>query len=228
MEPVFLDWNQLVIDPLMVMVRGAVAFIPNIISSVLIIFMGLVLAILAREILGAFLKSVGFDGFSDRINLFPGSKEEGEGKLHPHQYAARWVYWIVLLSVIVAVFDRLRLQAVSLHIDAVVGFAVTVFVASMIAVVGLFLSMLAHRVVLATAGSVGFAKPELLANAAKWAVVFSTAIICLFQISIPREIILIILGATYLTLCVTFVLAFGIGGTGFAATVLSKLTDSRK
>jgi hypothetical protein len=227
MEPVLVDWNQLVIDPLMLMVREAIAFIPNIITSVLIIVMGFILALLARELLSAFLKSVGFDGFSKRINLFPKSNEEEGDKLLPHQYAARWAYWIVLLSVIVSVFERLRLRAVSMPVESLVGFAVTVFVASMIAVVGLFLSMLAHRVVLATARDVGFAKPETLANAAKWTVVFSTAIICMFQIGIPREIILIVLGATYLTLCVTFVLAFGIGGTGFAATVLGKLTDRK-
>jgi hypothetical protein len=228
MEPVLLDWNQLVIDPLMLMVKGAVAFIPNIISSMLVILVGLFLAIVARELVSAFLKSVGFDGFAKRINLFSANSEEDAGKPAPHQYAAKWAYWIVLLSVIVSVFERLRLQAVSTHIESLVDFAVTVFVASMIAVIGLFLSMLAHRVVRATARDVGYVKPESLANAAKWAVVFSTAIICLFQIGIPREIILIILGATYVTLCITFIVAFGLGGRSFAAAVLNKLIEPRK
>jgi hypothetical protein len=110
----------------------------------------------------------------------------------------------------------------------VIGFAVAVFVAAMIAVVGLFLSMLAYRVVLATAGSVGFVKPERLANVVKWSVVFSTALICLFQIGIPRDVIMMILGGTYISLCITFIIAFGIGGSGFAATVLGKLVDSNK
>lgn len=223
-----LDWNHLLVDPLTSAARNAIAFIPNIITSLLIILMGLILAILAREFLKAFLKSVRFDEFSRRINLFPESKEGSPDKLSPHQYASLWVYWLVLLSAIVSVFDRLRLGAVSFQIDAVVGFAVAVFVAAIIAIAGLFLSMLAYRVVLATAGSVGFAKPERLANVVKWAIVFSTALICLFQIGIPKEIILIVLGATYLTLCITFAMAFGIGGAGFAAKVLDKLLESRK
>ncbi len=227
MEPE-LDWKHLLIDPLTSAAKGAISFIPNIITSLLIILIGLILAILAREFLKAFLKSVRFDEFSRRINLFPENTEEGADKLLPHEYASLWAYWLVLLSAIVSVFDRLRLGAVSFQIDAVVGFAVAVFVAAIIAVAGLFLSMLAYRVVLATAGSIGFAKPEKLANVVKWAVVFSTALICLFQIGIPKEIILIVLGATYLTLCITFAMAFGIGGAGFAAAVLNKLLDSRK
>jgi hypothetical protein len=219
-----LDWNQLLVDPLMSAIKGTVAFIPNIISSLLIILLGLGLAILAREVTKIFLKSVNFDDFSRRINLFP----EGEERLIPHEYASIWVYWLVLLSVVVSVFDRLRLGSVSYQIDAVIGFAVAVFVAAMIAVVGLFLSMLAYRVVLATAGSVGFVKPERLANVVKWSVVFSTALICLFQIGIPRDVIMMILGGTYISLCITFIIAFGIGGSGFAATVLGKLVDSNK
>lgn len=227
MEPVLLDWDQLVVAPLMMMVRDVVAFIPNIISSMFIILLGLLGAMVIRELLSAFLKSVGFDEFAKRINLFSGRGDD-TSKFPPHQYAGKWAYWIALLTVIVSAFEQLRLQVVSTHLQSLVGFAVTVFVASMIAVVGLFLSMLAYRVVLATARDVGFEKAESLANAAKWAVVFSTTIICLFQIGIPHEIILVILGATYATLCVTFVIAFGLGGRSFAANVLDKLIEPKK
>lgn len=227
MDPI-MDWNQLVVVPLTVMVRDAVAFIPNIVASLFIVMIGVVLAILTRGIVTLFLKAVGFDAFSKQAQLFPeAGKDAAPGRL-PHEYVGTIGYWAVILSTVGVALNRLRLGGIAFQIETFVQYITTVITVAILAAAGLFLSLVVYRVVYATAAKAGFGRPQALAAAAKWGVVFSTAMLCLFRIGVPREILVGVLGATYLTLCITFVLAFGIGGTGFAASVLQKWTDSTK
>lgn len=221
MDPV-MDFNQLVTMPLTQMVRDAVAFIPNIVASVFIVLVGVVLAVVTRGFVVMFLKAVGFDAFAADIQLLPASDRETSVRRLPHQYAGLIAYWGVILSAVVAALNRLRLGGVAFQIEAFVNFGATVITVAILAAAGLFLSVFVGRVVEATAAKAGFRRPQALSAGAKWAMVFATAMLCLFRIGVPREVLMTVVGATYLTLCVTFVLAFGIGGTGFAASVLNK------
>lgn len=63
MDPV-LDWYQLIVTPLSVMVRDAIAFIPNIVASLFIVLIGILLAVFMRMIVQVVLKACHFDAFA--------------------------------------------------------------------------------------------------------------------------------------------------------------------
>ncbi len=217
-----LDWYQLLITPVLDIGRSVVTFLPNLISAFFIMAMGVAAALLVQVFLRAFLRSVGFDRFSKSIRLLP-----DEESRPPHQYVATVVYWLIVVSVAVMALERLKLRNVSFQIDMIVGYTIAVLVVAVVGMAGLFLSMLVHRVIRGAAASAGYAKPDLLADGAKWVVLISTALACMFHIGVPREILLMVLGVTYVTLCITFVLAFGVGGTGFASSLLNRLLDKK-
>ena len=108
------------------------------------------------------------------------------------------------------------------------GFALGVLGVSALGVVALLLSVLVHRIVRGTAARAGFANPELMAAIARGLVLVSAVLLGLLQLGIPREILLMVLGVTYLTLCITFILAFGVGGTGFASALLARFMEKKK
>ncbi len=228
---VSLDFNQLVVQPLVEMVKGIVAYIPNIISSLLIIILGVLLAVIAKYLVTIFLRSVGFDSFSQKIGLVTEQREEGASETAPHQYGAAIVYWIIVLTAVIFALRNLRLRGASYEVDAVFSYALTIITVAVLAVVGLVLSMLVYRIVKRTAEGVGHARPELLASVGKWMVLTFVFLVCLFRIGLPENLLIGFLTITYGTLCITFVISFGIGGARFASEVLAKLlksTEERK
>jgi hypothetical protein len=221
-----LDWDQLVVKPLADMLREIIAFTPNVVSSLLTILFGIFVAIVAREVVRLFLKSAGFDSFVEKVGLFTKGAKDEKPKTAPHQYGGLIAYWIVIFSVVIAALDNLQLRAVSFQVGVVFNYAVTVLTVAILAVIGIFLAMVVGRVIHSAATSAGYAKPAALAGVGKWTVIALTFLICLFRAGVPEQAFLIFLGATYLTLCITFVIAFGVGGAGFASEVLRRLLKS--
>ncbi|OVE76568.1 hypothetical protein BVX98_05555 [bacterium F11] len=222
-----IDWAKLVLNPLKEMLMGVVAFTPNLISSLFTIILGVALAYLAKIVIQTFLRSIGFDGFATKIHLFSDETGKDDQKIPPHKFGGVIVYWTIIFSVVIMALSKLRLKAISFQLNTLFTYAITVIIISAIVVAGLFLSMLICRIIKAAALSAGYSKPDTIANISKWIVLFFTFSICLYHIGIQREIFLIVLGVTYLTLCITFVIAFGIGGSGFAATILNKLVEKK-
>jgi Mechanosensitive ion channel, conserved TM helix len=218
-----LDWDQLVVKPLADMLKDIIAFTPNVVSSVLTIVFGIFIAIVAREVVRLFLKSAGFDSFAEKVGLFTDGPKEGKPKTAPHQYGGLIAYWIVIFTAIIAALNNLQLRAVSFQLSVVFNYAVTVLAVAVLAVIGIFLATLVGRVIKSAATSSGYANPGVLAAIGKWTVITLTFLICLFRAGVPEQAFLIFLGATYVTLCITFIIAFGVGGAGFASEVLRRL-----
>ncbi len=221
-----LDFNQLVLQPLGDMLRGIVAFIPNVIISAVTVLFGVLLAVIAKHIVRLFLKSVGFDSFSAKIGLSPESGEGGSGQTAPHEYAALVVYWVIVITAVIFALNDLRLHGASIEANAFFDYALTILTVTVLAIVGLVLSMLVYRVVKTAATNVGYARPEVIAAVGKWVVLSFVFMVCLFRIGVPQELLLSFLGVTYITLCITFIISFGIGGAGFASEVLRKMLKS--
>lgn len=133
------------------MAKSVVGFIPHLISALLVFALGYLAALLTRERLRLFLKSLSFDRYSQQIQMLPERAEDGEPILTPSQYASRVAYWIVLFSFFLVGLDKLTLHALSLHGGTVVGFALGVLGVSALGVGALLLSVLVHRIVRGTA-----------------------------------------------------------------------------
>lgn len=219
------DWDRLVLIPLGDMFRNAIGFIPNIVSSLFILLLGALAARLAQLLLSALLKSLGFNQFS---KLIPWHATEGEPAADsderplPHELVGRLAYWLVFLSFTAVALERLNLRMISFHIGTFVQFGVSLVVVTVLAVLGLLVSLLVRRAVESAAKRGGFGQPVFIAKTAQMAVVFSTALLCLTLLGVPKEALLIVLGATYLTLCIAFVISFGVGGASAASTLLNR------
>ena len=98
-------------------------------------------------------------------------------------------------------------------------------IVAIIAVVGIALSMVVHRIIRSTAKSTEMSKPELSANIARWIILTFTGIVCLSQVGIRLDVdmLLIPAGVILVTLCITFILAFGFGGRDWAQRMLEKI-----
>jgi len=217
-----LDWGYLIVKPLKDMLADLAGFIPNILGALLILFAGWMIAHLCRLLVGKFLKSIGFNSIAEKIGI-PEVTGKNNEKIAPDQLMSLLAFWGVLLASFIMMLTRLGLNDLSFHIDKLFSYVITILIAVIIAVVGVALSMVVHRIIRSTAKSTGTSKPELSANIARWIILAFTGIVCLSQIGFHIDMLLIPIGIILATLCITFVLAFGLGGRMWAERMLDKI-----
>jgi mechanosensitive ion channel-like protein len=217
-----IDWSNLVGRPLKDMLVELVKYIPDLLAGLLILLAGWLIAHVCRVVVSKFLKSVGFNNVAEKIGI---SEVDGKNdkKIAPNQLAGLLAFWGVMLTSIIMMLARLGLRDLSFHIDKLFSYVITILIIAIIAVVGIALSLVVYKIIHSTAKNSGIAKPTLPANIAKWVILVFTVIVCLSQIGIDIEIFLIPLGVVLITLCITFILAFGFGGRHWAAKVLDKI-----
>jgi hypothetical protein len=213
------DWQTLVADPIREFFTGILAYLPALFTALCILIVGWLLGRLAQLIVSVFLKHIGFDKMADKTGL---SRLLTEGAAAPHRQAGQLTFWIIITVTLIACFERLHLQALSSGLSTLSGFIFSILTGLVIFIAGILLSHLAEKTVRALAESLHTGRPGLYAGTAKWGILVFTVLFCLMRAGLMSQVIIVILGMAALTLCITFILAFGIGGTRWAAKVLDK------
>ena len=221
-----LDWGYLVVEPLKRMLVQIVGFIPNIVTALLILLVGWIIAHISKCVVSKFMKVIGFNSVAEKIGI-SGIEGEGDKKIEPNYLVGAIAFWGVIFTTVIIILNNLQLRTLSFHLDRLFSYVVTILITATLAVVGIVLSMIVYKIIFSTAKSTGFAKPELSANISRWVILFFTSIMCLYQIGIDIEMLLMPAAIILVTLCITFVLAFGMGGRSWAEKMLNKIGEKR-
>lgn len=217
-----LDWNTLVVEPVKGMLAEATSYIPDVLAAIYILVFGWILAKGLQFLVGKFLTAVKFDSIAEKTGI-SGVLNENDIGLKPSVWFSRLSFWFVMILSVIKALGALRLRFASSQLNHVIDFGVIVLTALVILVLGLFLSSLMEKIVTTTAKSLKLSSPEFHGRIVQWAVIILTSFMVLNQFLVPPQFILIAFGVAFVTLCITFVIAFGWGGQGFAAKVLDKL-----
>jgi hypothetical protein len=220
-QNVTLDFNTLVVKPLEGMLAQIVGFIPDLVAAVYILVFGWIIAQVLKLAVGGFFKAIRFDGIIEKTGLSDFFKE-GDKNASASRWVCALIFWLTIFVSIVMALERLRLRIASQSLDQFLHLLFSAVTAVVILTVGMFLSELISRLVKAVAGKLNAPSAALHANIVRWAVLVFTLILTLAQFGIPGQFVLIGVGVVFLTLCVTFVIAFGTGGSAWAAKVLNK------
>jgi len=218
-EPMTFD--TLVMRPLDQIATDILQFLPNFIRAVFILLVGWLIARVLQWIVSLVLKSIGFNKFADHIGITTLIQQDG-GKTEPNRWFGRLTFWLIMVFSMVTGLGQLNLYIASRWLNDFSFFVITILTTLVIFVFGVFLSILSSKVVLTVTQKFNAEQGALYAAITRWAVLMFTFLISLRQFGLPAEVILSILGVAYVTLCITFVIAFGGGGVGWAARVLDK------
>ncbi len=214
-------WNGLVVEPLRKALAEVIGFIPDIVVASWILLIGLFAARILQFIVSRFLRAIGFDQFAKKIGLTE-IIAEGDKPVAPHVWAGGVSFWLTVVVSLIMALDQLRLNMASSQLDHFLFFFVTVFTTLITFVFGMFLSFIFSRLIQSFGGNLKMPRVDLWTNAARWTIMGFTVIICLGQIGMPPQVLLMAVAIAFVTLCITFILAFGMGGVGWAGKVLDK------
>lgn len=197
---------------------GLVTFLQSFIAGLLVLIIGIIVAALLRQVALEVLKALKVENFLKKYSV-----PEAKGELRWSNILAEIVRWFVILLFLVPAVKVWGVPEATLILNSIILYIPQVFVATIIALVGLVFANLAHDVVLASVHGVSPETSRVVATVAKWAIVIFVTFAVLSQLGIAAELIKTLFTGIVAMMAIAGGIAFGLGGQGAAKDTLEDL-----
>ncbi len=209
-----------VLKPIKGIFFKGVEFLPNILSAILILLIGWLIAKALRIIVTRLLQAVRFEKLSDRMGLQE-IMARGDIRYSIIEVIGLIVYWITILLFLDMAADVLRLTVISDFLRQVVAFIPNLTAALILLGLGILLANFVAKLVRATAFNAGVAEASLLGKVAQSLVIIITLGTVLEQLHLATSFVL----TAFLIFLASFGLAFGLAGVKRAEVILGRMLD---
>jgi len=199
----------------------------KIIGAIAIWIVGWLLIRLIRRILNKVLSSVQFDSVTEKMNLTPYMEQAGI-TITPSAIVAKFVSFIMILMLILALTSYLQLDEVSSMINDFISYLPNLFVAIAIMAIGLWFANIARGVVKATTSSMGGSSSGILSGFVFYGIITMIGLIALRKAGIETEIIDNNLTNIIMVLLGAFGLAYGLGAKEIMRNMISGFFSKKK
>jgi hypothetical protein len=215
-------WDDIVVVETM---RGVgsrlAALVPNVLTMLTLLLLGLALGLLARALVVRVLRAVRFNARGERWGLQQALARAAILR-PPDRLAGSLVFWGIFLLFAMMGIDALSLPGMFGATSMVVQLIPNVLAALLILVVGWLLANFLANAVLIGSVNARLAEARLLARAARWGVLAFTMAAVLTQLGIGREMVMIAFGLTFGGVVLALALAFGLGARDLAREFLER------
>lgn len=219
--PVITNWGTAIVSSLANALNLILAFVPRLISFLVILLIGWIIAALISKGLVLLLRKIGFDRLGNRIGLARFERNMGVN-MDAAGILGKVVYWFIFLIFLVSASDALGVPTVTNVLNSIVTFLPNLFVAILVLFVGALLATVAADLTRGAVASAHIGNPNLLANIARYAILGFAILIALEQIHIAPALLNELFGAIVAGTALAFGLAFGLGGRETAQRLLNR------
>jgi hypothetical protein len=189
------------------------AFLPNLLSALVIVAVGFILSRVAGTLVRRVLGRLGFDAFVRR--QFP-IADRAKASPSASKMLGSAVFWLGILVTAAMAADSLGLTALSAGIKRVLAFVPNLLVAVAILAIAAWAAKMIAGLVERVAG-------RTLARAAQAAVMVMAGFMALDQLGVARNIVTATFVALLGTVAVAAAIAFGVGNIGLARETTQRL-----
>ena len=195
-----------------------IAFLPNILVGIIIILIGIVIASFVKQLVIKILQSVHLDNYLKKYNI-----PSGENGFSWVEILAEIARWFIIILFLIPTADIWQLPQFALLLNTFLFYLPNVFVAAIIAVVGLVFAKLAADVV--AASTKGFSKDisRIATSTVRVSITVFIILAVLNQLGVAQNLIQILFTGFVAMVALAGGLAFGLGGKDFAKVLLDKL-----
>src|SRR5688572_3429686 len=199
-------------------VESLAAFLPRVVTTLAIIIVGWLIAMLLRTIVRSLLGWVRINAASERFGVAPLLRT---ADLPPADaLLGAIVFWLVWLGFLLSGIDVLGFTALQGLIASFWAFVPRLMFAVVILVIGFVVANFFWRATLLAAVNARVPSPRLLAGAVRWLILILTGAMALEQIAVARTVVLTAFAIAFGALSLAVAIAFGIGGGGIARRIL--------
>jgi len=199
----------------------AVEFGPRILISIVILLIGWLCAVLIKKIVTKLLKALGLDVVSDKTGLKHFIERGGTHK-GPSSIIGVGLYWIIILSTLIMVFNTLELNAAANFIKEIILYIPNIAVFLVFLLLGVFLGRFFGKAVEKTAHLVNAPFPVLLGRTTAYTIVGLAIVVALEQLGVNTAAIIQSSIVIFIIVPVMFSIVFIIGGKEIASNILAQ------
>jgi hypothetical protein len=206
---------EAITQPASEMLNTFLSALPLVFAAALVLVIAYFVGRVVSSLASGLLAGVGFNKVLVKLGI--GSEAE-EGESTPAEIAGYLVLVAIMLFATVEAVGLLGFDVLASLVTQFMIFAAHVLLGLIIFAVGLFLSNLASKTILAT----GARQATLLALAARLSILVLAGAMALREMGLANEIITIAFGLVLGAIAVAAAIAFGIGGRDLAADTLKR------
>ncbi len=219
------DWQETVVQPMETMWGNVMGFLPTLVSVILILIIGWVVATVFQRVITRFLKLARLDSVSEKIGI-AGILTKGDINYTLSEIIGVLTYWLLMLFVFLMAGDLLKLTVAAELLKQVIEYVPFVIASVFILVLGIFFSSIMANAVRTTAANAGITQARSLAQFTQVIIVIFTIMEALNQLRIDTTIIQLLIKAVLFAVSLGVGLAIGLGCKDMAAKYVGQLIDS--
>lgn len=198
-----------------------VAAIPDILSAVLLLLLGWVLARVARRLATKLFRCLKVDSLAEHLGV-EGFLLQGGVEFTTVTLLAGAIYWGILFLTFVALLNLLAVPAGMALLQNIVLFIPSVVVAVIVLIFGTVVARFVGAVTYTYLNNVGSRGAAAIAAVARYAMLGFVVAMAIEQLALKSRILVSGFQIAFGALCLALALAFGLGGREWAARVLDK------
>lgn len=219
------SWGDVFARSLQGVWLGVASFVPNLVIAIIIFAIGWVLAALVEKLVETVFKALKIDQALKSAGLEDVVKRAGHN-LNSGLFVGALVKWFVVVVFLIASFDVLGLNQVTLFLRDVVGYLPQVIIAVLILMVAVIVGNAMYRIVVASARAAHVKSAELLGRVTRWSIWIFAVLTALFNLGIAPGLIQTIVMAVFAGAALAIGLAFGLGGKEVAQKIVERTYQS--
>ena len=222
-----MDWQSNVMGPVEAMSTRVMGFLPTLVSVIVILIVGWIIATLVQKVVTRFLKLARLDTASEKTGI-ANILTKGDINYTLSEIIGVIIYWLVMLVVVLAAVNTLQLTVAAELLNRVILYVPNVIASVFILVLGIFFSSVVASAVRTTAANAGIQQSRFLAQMTQTTISIFVFLEALKQLGIDTTLIDLIIKAVLGALALGVGLAIGLGCKDMAAKQVGSLLDSFK
>jgi hypothetical protein len=213
--------DRIIVEPFERFYEKLLFFLPNLLTSLLLVIIGILLGIFVKWAFLRLLRAVNLDGLSQKFGIQDAFSRSGI-KESLSVLTSRVMKWLTVVTFIIVAMQNLTIPTVEHLIDRVFLYLPNIFIGGLVLILGYILSNFLGRATLIAAVNSGIKSAGLIGRAVKYTVFLLSCTMALEQLGIGKDTIIIAFSILFGGVVFAFAIAFGLGGRDFARDYLEK------
>lgn len=194
---------------------AVVNFIPRFLAGAIIFLIGVIIASILKQVVLSLFKTLKLEEILKKYGV-----PEVKDQFSWSNILSEIVRWFVIIVFLIPTADVWGLQRIITVLNDFLNYLPNVFVAAVIAMIGLVFARLSHDVVLASAKGVDEQTANAIASVTRWAVNVFVFLAVLNQLGVATDLVRILFTGLVAMIAIAGGIAFGLGGQGAAKDIV--------
>lgn len=213
--------DKMLIEPFLSFYERVLQFLPNLLTSLLLLIIGIVLGMILYAVFSRFFRTLNIDKFTERLETME-LLHRGGIKDPASILLAKAIKWVVIITFIIISLRALNIPALENLLEKFFLYLPNVFVSAIILFLGSLLGNFLGRAALIASVNAGLRISGLIARFVKYIVFILAVTMALEQLGIGKETVIIAFAIIFGGVVLAFAIAFGIGGKEAAREYIEK------